>query len=375
MLTVHILAQPGIMGAASSVLAGLPELGLGLRTNNIREALGYGYASTDLLVIDDGLLSESPGLVATLSETLCRKILVGSMADAAAGRRALVLGVVTMIDWERLSDELPEAVSSLVPALARQEPWVAAVYSAKGGVGKSTAALNLAWALALQSERDVALVDCDPLGDIGAMIQDKPGATLADLVRGLHGRMGEDKLLQSLYHVKALGLTVVPAGANPQDVGSMSPEDFEKVISILKEHHSYVVLDLPTGLTDTNLVALDVANQIVVMSAPERVTLTAVSRALDILRRLYPQKLALLLNRADSDTGLSQAEVETVLGQPLHYILPSGGSGPVRAANKGRPLMLAEPKNPLARAIAGMAREIVGGREGARRRPRRWFAR
>lgn len=375
MLAVHVLAGPAVMGSVSTVLAGDPELSLELRTNNVREALNFRCHPDDVLIIDDALLRDAPGLVSSLTSIVCRKILVGPVADPDAARRALTLQSVNMVDTTRIGDDLAAIIHTLVTPDVELEPWVVVVYSAKGGVGKSTVALNLAWALAMQSDHDVALVDADPLGDIGAMIQDRPGATLVDVARGMASGMSAEKALQSLYRVKALGLTVVPAALSPHEAERIHLEDFEKVLALMRGSHAYVVIDVATGLTDFNLAAMDQASEIVVMTAPERVTLGAVERAFEVLKRLYPDRLAVLLNRADSDTGVDVREVERVLSQAVQYVLPSGGSAPVRAANRGRPLVLAEPKNSLARAITAMAQEIVGGREGTRRRPRRWFVR
>ncbi len=375
MLSVHVLAGPMVMGAASSVLAPDPEVQLDTRTNNVREAVNLRLGSDDVILIDDLLLAQAPGLVASIKGVPCRKILVGRVADPDAARRALVLEAVNMVDPDRLSEDLLEVLKSLVQPATVTDPWVGVVYSAKGGVGKSTVALNLAWALAIQSDHDVALMDADPLGDIGAMIQDKPGATLVDVARGLAAGMSEEKALSSLYRVKALGLTVVPAAPSPQDAQKISVEEFETVLRLLAASHPYVVVDVATGLTDLNLIAMDQATEIIVLTAPERVTLGTVKRAVEVLKRLYPNKLALLLNRADSDTGVGVREVEQELSVPVQYVLPSGGSAPVRATNRGRPLVLADAKNTLARAITAIAQEIVGGREGTRRRPRRWFAR
>ncbi|PSR23938.1 MAG: hypothetical protein C7B45_01240 [Sulfobacillus acidophilus] len=376
MLTVHILAKPGIMSLVSTALVGDSEISLELRTNNLREILGFQYRDVrDLLIVDDAILSEAPGLVQSVADLPCRKLLIGSLSDMEAARRALTLQSTAIVEADRVNDDLVAVVKALLDPPVTREPWVAAIYSAKGGVGKSTLALNLAWALAMYSEFNVALIDCDPLGDIGAMIQERPGATLSDLVRGLGAGMDDDRALQSLYRVQALGLTIIPAEPNAQRALELRSADLERVLALVRQTHGYVVLDLPIGLTDLNLTALDHATDIIVMAAPERVTLGTVRRSLDILHRFYSGKIAVLLNRADSDTGLTDGDIEQALAHPVQYVLPSGGSSPVRASNTGRPLVLFDPKNPLAKSIIAMAQEIAGQREGVRRRPRRWLIR
>lgn len=374
MLSIHVLARPHLMAQVSSLVASNPDWEMGRRTNNLRELLSWSSNARDVLVLDDGILESAPGLLDEVSRIPGLKVTLGRLSDAGAARRALALGAVSLIEETGLDQELPRILAGFEePEKSPFEPCVIAVYSAKGGVGKSTIALNLAWGLALHSEFPVALVDGDPLGDIGAMIQDKPGASLADVVRGLKSGLSEAKALQSLHTIKGLSLTVVPAASDPRQASQVQAEDLGRVLDALTKTHAYVVLDLATGLTDWNLTAMDRSDQILVLAAPERVTLGSIRRALDILARLYQDKLAVLLNRADSDTGMDVPEVEALLDHRVDQVLPSGGSAPVRAANRGRPLVLMDPKNVLARALLDMSKETVATREGSRRRPRRWI--
>ncbi len=376
MLTIHVLARPHLMAQVSSLVSSNPdwEMEIGRRTNNLRELLSWSGNSRDVLVLDDGILASTPGLLDEVSRIPGFKITIGRLSESGSARRALALGALSVVEEASLEQELPRILVGLQePEKSPFEPYVIAVYSAKGGVGKSTIALNLAWALALHSEFPVALVDGDPLGDIGAMIQDKPGASLADVVRGLKSGLSEAKALQSLHTIKGLSLTVVPAASDPRQADQVRAEDLGQFLGAITKTHAYVVLDLATGLSDWNLTAMDRSDQILVLAAPERVTLGSVKRALDILIHLYREKLAVILNRADSDTGMDLPEVEEVLGYSVHHVLPSGGSAPARAANRGRPLVLMDPKNLLARALLSLAQEMVAAREGSRRRPRRWI--
>ena len=374
MLSIHVLARPHLMAQVSSLVASNPEWEMGRRTNNLRELLSWSGQAQDVLILDDGILASAPGLLDEVARIPGLKVTLGRLSDAGSARRALALGAVSLVEEASLEQELPRILSGFEePEKSPFDPCVIAVYSAKGGVGKSTIALNLAWSLALHSEFPVALVDGDPLGDIGAMIQDKPGASLSDVVRGLKSGLSEAKALQSLHTIKGLSLTVVPAASDPRQADQVRAEDLGQFLDALTKTHAYIVLDLATGLTDWNLTVMDRAHQVFVLAAPERVTLGSVGRALDILTRLYQDKLAVVLNRADSDTGMDMDQVQAALGYRVHHVLPSGGSAPVRAANRGRALVLMEPKNVLARALLGLAQELVATREGSRRRPRRWI--
>ena len=207
----------------------------------------------------------------------------------------------------------------------------------------------------------------DMFGDIGSMLLERPPISIVDVIQELENGMSADKALQSLFTSMELGLTIVPSSTNPQRAEIIRTEHITQVINLVKTTHAYVILDLPTGLTENNLAALDAANRIVVVALPEQVTLKTVARSMDILEKIYADRLTIALNRTDSGTGLNSDDVSRILGRPVSFSLASGGTGPVKFSNQGVPLVQADRSNALSADILRMANHFVTESEGLHR--------
>ncbi len=346
-------------------------------TENLRSALlqDYGAPETSILVAEDRILQTNMGLMEHVARLSCRKILVGALTERGVARRALLLGVIDVVEPATIVRALPEVLKRLdLPELGRKTvARIIGIYSAKGGVGKSTVALNLAVAVARLSRYPVALIDVDFLGDLASMLRTPPGVSLADLVDALEGGMAPEAIMQSLTVLKDLRLTIISAPVHPQQSERIRPEHLNQIFDLLRHDHSYIFVDFGTSLHDVTLAALDRCDDIVVLAAPEQVALSAVAKSLQVLRRLYASKLQVVLNRGDTLTGLVPEKVEELLGQNVVRILPSGGTAPVKAANQGRPLVLSDPQNGFAQAIVAWANALVTNEEGAQRRRKHWL--
>lgn len=348
-------------------------------TANVREVLRRYDVGTEapLMVLDDGILRANSGLVDQIARLSGPKVLIGMLADRGVARRALLLGAVDVVEPTTIVRALPSILARvpLSNGPEEQRTRVIAIYSAKGGVGKSTVALNLAVALGGLSEFPTALVDADLLGDLATMLRTTPGVSLADFVDACEGGMAPTAVLQSLTRIKKWGLTLLSAPVHPQQSERIRSDHVARLLTLLRAEHAFIVVDLGTNLHEVTLSVLDHSDDIVVLAAPEQVTVSAVAKSLRILRRLYPTKLQVVLNRGDTVTGMTAEDVSHRLDQPVSRILPSGGTAPVKAANQGRPLVIADPRNRLSQAIAAWAHNLVTEQQGNQRRRKRWLAR
>lgn len=368
MLNVSVLARSPLQESLASMILGKPNLYLALNTGNIRNVLSASFRKEDVLIMDDEVLGANQGVQATIAQLSCHKYLVGQTNDFNCARRAILVNALDVLDETTAARDLPAILEQHQPSESVQpESTVISIYSAKGGVGKTTIALNLAWAMAELSSQSVALMDLDMFGDVGSMLTERPPISMVEMVEGVNNGMSEEKLLQSLYVAPLSNLTIVPSSINPQRSEMVRPEQITRVIGMMKTKHAYIILDLATGLTENNLAALDASDCIMVLTAPEQVTLKTVARSMTVLEKLYHGRLAVVLNRTDAGAGLGPDDVARMLRHPVTYTLSSGGSGPVKASNQGIPLVALEPKNVLAVEILRIANQLVTEQEGSRR--------
>jgi pilus assembly protein CpaE len=375
MVNVLIAAISPVMEMVERAVKNIPSVTVTGSTDSIREAVDYCEVEpVEAVIVDETLLIGRWGINDRLSRVSCPLILVIDQPSAESTRRALAIRATDVVNADALGASLPALMRRFDRTGTDQQlkHRLIAVYSAKGGVGKSTLAVNLAWSLAHLSQHKTALVDLDlQFGDIGPMVHDRPEVTIQDLVDGSPTQVSADKLVRSLIAVETLPLDLLLAPLHPQYADAVQPHHIKDILSHLHKSHIYTICDLSSGLSEQNLTVMDMADVIIMVATPELITLRTVARSYKFLVALYPgeDKIRLVLNRAGS--GMATNQIEDIVGLPISYFLPSGGVAPVRAANSGRPLTVVDPGNNLSHAIENIAKDFLEEYEGNSRRTAR----
>lgn len=180
-------------------------------------------------------------------------------------------------------------------------PRTIAITGGKGGVGKTSVALNLALVLARQGKR-VLLLDGDTdLANVSIMLGLYPERTLANVAAG-ECRL-EDILLQVNY-----GLHILPGASGVQECMEMKPEAGFRILralSLLERRYEYVITDTAAGLQSAAMHMIAAAELACVVVTPDPASLTDAFSLIKVLkRRGYRRTPSMLINMAQ---GASQA--------------------------------------------------------------------
>jgi pilus assembly protein CpaE len=243
---------------------------------------------------------------------------------------------------------------------------VIAVFSPKGGAGRTTIATNLAVALHHETGARVCLVDANlQFGDVGVLLNLNPkDRSIAETVEA--GEPDGD-IIDSCVIDHSTGIRVLLAPPSPEGADLVTPVYMRQIIEHLRIGHEFVVIDLPSGLSDLSLAVMDAADTIMVLTALEITTIKNVRLFLEVAEQLeYARsKIRLVINRADAAQGIRIADVEASVRRPIDGTIVSDGRLSVLAVNRGVPFVVSHPDSVLSRDVTKLARTFAGEAAGA----------
>jgi pilus assembly protein CpaE len=243
------------------------------------------------------------------------------------------------------------------------------LFSTKGGVGKSTIAVNLGVALA-QSGHKTVIVDLNlQFGDVAILLDLTPRRTLADLVSETD--LLDGATLDGYLMLHASGARVLPAPLRPEYAEMVTTNQVERVLKLLREQYEYVIVDTRPVFDDIILTALDRADSILTIATLDVLAIKSLKLGLEVMASLHYEsaKVKLVLNQATLEAGVSAHDLEVSLQYPISFRLPSDPKTALAAVNKGIPIVSGEPKTLLAESLSTLAREIAGGGGASQTKP------
>jgi pilus assembly protein CpaE len=230
-------------------------------------------------------------------------------------------------------------------------------FSAKGGCGKTTLSVNLAYALAMQTNKRVALLDFDlQFGDVAVALQIEPTKTISDAIpmQNSLDSMGVDSIMVSQLE----NLHVLLAPTNPTDVEFISVELVDTLLMNLRNNYDYIVVDTPPAFTDVVLRIFDQADKCFLLTTLDMPSIKNLKLVIGTLEALNVKKsrLEFVLNKSDQKTGITSAEAQEMLGESFSTFIPLSNEVS-SATNRGLPIVVDKPKNPVSKSIKGLAKK------------------
>jgi pilus assembly protein CpaE len=236
---------------------------------------------------------------------------------------------------------------------------IVAVYSPKGGTGKTTIALNLACVLRRQG-RAVALLDgVMQFGAIRHVLQVPPTTrSFVDLPAA--GAM-RTSLAEVLWEGPG-GVHVLLAPARPEEADLVQAPDIAAAMNLLAENHDYVIVDTPSRLSDEALAILDAATLVLLVVTYMSATVANARSAIDTFEALGykgTKPILLVVNQSDTAGGMSKGGLEHALNLPVVAEIPTDWKVVSESLNKQSPFVLASPTAPVSRAVDQLATALV----------------
>lgn len=261
--------------------------------------------------------------------------------------------------WQRESQRRVSAEASLGAVVPKRPGKVISIFGPKGGVGKTTLAVNLAAVLSSDRKLRTCLIDLSlQFGDACVLLSLIPRRTISDLVS--EHTIDKDTLAPYLLN-HPCGIKVLPAPLSPEYAEYITPEHVNRIVSTCREMFDYVVIDMPASFQEVALAALDASDRIIMVGAMDMASLKNMKLSLELMKRLnYPtDKVFLLINRAGYDYGIKFKDLEPALGRPINFFIQTDDIAAVTATNRGMPFVLDDPDSKLSKRIFDLVSEHI----------------
>ena len=235
---------------------------------------------------------------------------------------------------------------------------VVAVSGAKGGIGKTTLAVNLAAALAAETGERAVLVDLyTQFGDAALLLNIFPRRTLADLVQ-VEGADLDTALVEDHLERHPCGLKLLAGASAPLPLDALAPAFLQHLLQLLRCEYAYVVLDVPPVLTDTTRRALAEADRVLLVANLFDLTTLADTRLW--LEAVPLDTVQVVLNRVSPSNKLQMPDIARTLGRTIDFLIPNDGRLVPASVNSGVPFTLSHPGSKAACSVYALARSLHG---------------
>ena len=375
------------LGASPDAVSWLPSI------SSAQRAIAEGEQPFDIVVLAPSVGDDEAIALAEFSareSAATAVLLVRDVPVDGSFPRLVRGGVRDVVDLTKGRNEFREALRRAVEwnsgmrgtasANGSRGPTgvVVAVFSTKGGTGKTFLACNLAAALAERSGSQVGLLDLDhDLGDVFAYFDAEPSRTLQELLTLDDGADAE--AVAQLGTPLAKGITGF--GSRPDPRAEPIPgAAIARMLSKLKDAFAFSVVDATSEYSDHVLAALDLSDAICLVTGLDAIGVRHMSIAIQTLQNLGVgrDRLHFVVNRADSKVDLTIQDIERLLEIHVDSRIPSSPLVP-RSINQGKLLWFDKRRSDVSKGVeafadrlmAKLTPEAVVPTNGARRRRRR----
>jgi pilus assembly protein CpaE len=260
--------------------------------------------------------------------------------------------------WEQ---ELSAVDAADAQIKSRTAAPIVAFFSAKGGSGVTTLAVNTTAVLARKFPRAVLLADMSaPFGHAALFADLIATGSMASASKAVQADF-EIALRGSIVNHRS-GMGVLPGTLRPEEVDLMTGDLTGRVLDVVVSWQRMILVDLGTSLGEAALAVLERAECVVVVIPPEIAAMTDARRSLAVFRDILnvpDNRIELVLNQRVPRPPLDRAAVESILGKKMSVTVGYDDTRPEEAALAGGLVLLRDPNSLVSRGATELARAIL----------------
>lgn len=236
---------------------------------------------------------------------------------------------------------------------------VITIAGSSGGVGCTSLAINLACILAQHEQNTVGILDLDlALGDADVWLDIIPDYTIQDVAENIT-RLDYSLLKRSLTQHES-GAFLLPRPVQLEDHPPITPDEFQRVVALLKATFTHLVIDISKSYTPLDLAAVRIADLTLMVTQLDLPSLRNVVRLMQYLdEHELGDRIKIVVNRIgleDSQISLNKA-LETI-GREVFWKFPNDYASMVESRNNGVPLITQAPRAKVTKSIEQLAVQL-----------------
>ncbi|MFT5728449.1 MAG: pilus assembly protein CpaE [Desulforhopalus sp.] len=268
------------------------------------------------------------------------------------------------------------AAEGVADVESKKEPGkLISVLGAKGGVGTTTVAVNLAVSLnRLYPEKTVALVDMNRLiGEVTVFLDLKTEFSWDELVKNIN-RLDAAYLSKALIKYKP-GLYVMPAPNSIESGVHLSSKMMEHVLQTTRNAFDFVIVDTGTQVDDAAFKIFSRSDSIIlitILSLPCIINIKRLLGSMRVIGRISSDNIKIIANRFEKKSAITLEDTEKLTGHSVFSTLPNDYQKTLEAINAGTPLIDVAKKSPLVRSLNQLAKSLTEDEEQLVKR-KGWF--
>ena len=293
-------------------------------------------------------------------------ILLAPALDSRTLARAMECGVARVIDINSSEHEICTHIMttanrdqnrrSSTQKIASYDSKIIVCYAPKGGVGKTTVAVNLAYALATMNKK-IALIDLSlQFGEVGVFLDIPKGDTIADMVEE-HSL--ELSTIKSYLIRHQSGMQVMLSSSSPEYAELIQPVHVNAILSSLRTEFDYVVVDMGVNFGDCAIAAMETADTILLIVNEDIASLHDAKRSIKVMEALNQQdKIKVVVNK-DGISSITVKNVANLLEATPALVIPFDLKSAMLAVNRGVPMLSCAPNSKASKEIRAYARTMT----------------
>lgn len=295
-------------------------------------------------------------------------VLIGDVIELDTVKKAMLAGVRKVlefpIDRAHLIENIQLAynvektrVINTNPSSQNMESKIVTVFGSKGGIGKTTIAVNLAVTLAKMGKK-TAVIDTDlQFGDANVFFDIDSKDTISELSE--NSQLTDIDVVRRFMMLHYSGVSVLCAPKSPEYAEYVTAKHIETIINTIRPYFDYIIIDTTPLFNDATMVAIENANLVLLVSGMDISTIRNTKTTLNILDALkQKEKVEIVINRI-VDSGIKLKDIERVLQMEVKNKISFDFKTALTCHNKGVPIVIDAPRSTIALEMMQCAKNII----------------